>query len=574
MSVDNDKRSQKDEELDRFWTLEETLPPKKRRGRFSEDTDAVLIELEDKTQPETNEGTTFREVLGYTIPKNGNEKARQTAGRDAYKPIPVLEYVNETSLINKVTVWQWPSKYQFYERFQTDAERYFDRRGYECPRAPFFSYIPQYIQLSKAQYEWYFWWRECVRDGGYPDTDYSYILLYIYEIINLPEKIKPEDGVRLLVSLWLGYRDRYKKLDELLSELVCDYCLINRLSPPAGLIGDRLGEMINSMSLKEFYLSELDITSDKSAYASLLMNLSSNYDWHASRYFTAETADMFRKHMTAAFSYAVRVLSDNNARYFSNTDRFSKARLTRDAYAGSLCAYNVKRRIDVEYRTFTRSIELRLIVTDLVKCVENGVRTLLKVKARLSTPHLEDIHRNAVSAYFAPFKEEQTAKSGTRKANTVPDYEKQYEAESGTLSIENALKLETGSWEVAEVLGEFEDMPTAAEPIKLPGSDTPPTNPAADLKPGPDLSSETNESPDDRVMHGLKLLMENKSTGFAEYAVSLNMFADTLAEQINEALYETVGDIVCEDCGEGYIIIEDYREDISGYLSQYRTEDK
>ena len=72
----------------------------------------------------------------------------------------------------------------------------------------------------------------------------------------------------------------------------------------------------------------------------------------------------------------------------------------------------------------------------------------------------------------------------------------------------------------------------------------------------------------DRVVHGLRLLIDGKASEFAAYAVELNMFADTLAEQINESLYDEIGDVVIESDGEVYIIIEDYREDIDGILDE------
>ena len=573
MSADDNKKMTKDEELDSFWTLEETLPSKKRRGRFSEDTDTVLIELDDKQSDDNQSTGTFREVLGYTIPKSGAQKLQQSDIRNTYKPIPVLEYVRENSLVTKVSVWQWPSKYQFYERFQSDAERYFERKGYPCSHVNYFSYIPQYIQLNRDQLEWYFWWRECVRNGEYPQTDYSYILLYIYEVINLPEKIKPDDGVKLLVSLWLNCRDRHKKLDALMSELICDYCLINRIAPPTDMIGDKLTDLITSMSLKEFYLSELDITNDRAAYAKLLMNLSSNYDWHTSKYNTAEYAEAFRKHIPEAFTYAVCRLSEQNVRYFANIGQFTSAKVTRDAYAGSLCAYNVKRRIDVEYRTFTRSIELRLIVTDLIKCAENGVRAMLKIKARLSVPNLSDEHKQAVADYFAQFRNDPIYGASSKKAKTVPEYEKQYDAESGPLSIEGAQQLENISWNVAQVLGELEPEPAESTPIPEPAVVSEPKAAPETIPESPVRSEDTAASP---VIRGLKLLADGNSAAFAELAASLNMFEDTLAEQINEALYDSVGDIVLVYSGEGYNIIEDYREDVTAYIAENSggTEDK
>ena len=47
------------------------------------------------------------------------------------------------------------------------------------------------------------------------------------------------------------------------------------------------------------------------------------------------------------------------------------AKIVRDAFCGSLCARNVKRRLEVEYLSHSRSQEQRLYITDIVKHAEN-----------------------------------------------------------------------------------------------------------------------------------------------------------------------------------------------------------
>ena len=65
---------------------------------------------------------------------------------------------------------------------------------------------------------WYLWFRELVGKGQYPDTDYSYILLYVYEIINLPHCGDAMERREILLGLWLNYRKRYAQLDSYLPE--------------------------------------------------------------------------------------------------------------------------------------------------------------------------------------------------------------------------------------------------------------------------------------------------------------------------------------------------------------------
>ncbi len=542
--ADGDKFDKKLDEIDSFWTLDETMPGAKRRTPFSTDTETTLLEIDDTTQVKPT---------GVAIPKKSDAPKERI--RDTYKPIPLLEYFSDDSFVKKVSVWMWQSKYSFYERFVSDAERIHTMVGRESPHEHFFSYIPQYSQLGTKQLAWYLWWRENVRRGVYPDTDYSYIVLYIYEIINLPEIISPEVGLDILCRIWLNYRDRHKSVDVLLGEIVCDYCLINRLPAPLDKIGSKRSEILAEVSLKEFYFSMSEVTENTDAYSTLLMNLASNYDWKKSKYLTPETSDDFKRHIPAAFAHAVKTLASNGDRMFAEVTNLRTAKMTRDAYSGSLCAYNVKRRIDVEYLSFTRSPELRLIVTDLIKCAENGVRAMLRIKSRLAVGMLDDVRKAAVGSYFAPIKAKVEAKAKT------PEYEAQYDAATSTLSVDDALKLEEKSWQVADMLGGFEDAPTFEVPEVT-----------VDVEEKAEVKPEVVTSSDIDILAVLKLLMDGNSVGFAEYASAHNIFSETLAERVNDALYDVIGDIAVELDVEHYIIIEDYREDIESYIAESENE--
>lgn len=54
----------------------------------------------------------------------------------------------------------------------------------EVAFTPFKSYWPIFDQMTAHQFKWYFYWREEVRSGRYPDTDLSYLFVYFYELIH------------------------------------------------------------------------------------------------------------------------------------------------------------------------------------------------------------------------------------------------------------------------------------------------------------------------------------------------------------------------------------------------------
>ena len=87
-----------------------------------------------------------------------------------------------------------PFGFEFYTKFCKDAARYFSLTHEPCEYVYFFSYMPQYDQMTVSQMSYYLYWRDEVRKGNYIKTDINYLFLYIYEIINLPEKLHPSEG--------------------------------------------------------------------------------------------------------------------------------------------------------------------------------------------------------------------------------------------------------------------------------------------------------------------------------------------------------------------------------------------
>ena len=89
--------------------------------------------------------------LRYTSSAFGDRKNAHTSAQYDAKPSdePLFTYSPESNpLIKEVTVKLWPARYSFYEQFRHDAERLFEIRGAPCPAVPFFSFTPQYSQLS------------------------------------------------------------------------------------------------------------------------------------------------------------------------------------------------------------------------------------------------------------------------------------------------------------------------------------------------------------------------------------------------------------------------------------------
>jgi len=544
---------------------------------------AAERDLSRATQPGLGEGEKSGEPAvnrppGISPWDNGGEavpRANTAQGENQ----PYLTYTPDYNrLIFEVRVSEWPSPYTFYERFRSDARRYLDYPAKECRPAPFFSFMPQYVQLNADQRAWYFYWRSLVREGKFPPTDFGYVMLYIYELINLSDVLSPDEVLSRLCDVWLGYRVQHPRLDRYLSEWVCDLCLIHKLPVPYERLKAIYPQIIAAARFKEFYVGCND--SSDMPFAEALFCFNSGYDWRHSKYMTDENRHLFEEHIRGAFLYACKKLQEeatgNEGPHGLNLLGSAlksygiRQRAVRDAYSGALCSYEIKRKIEVVYFSCTRSPELRYIVTDMVKYAENNVRAMLGIKSRFGTPNLPESAKKYIAEYFAPLRA-----SRKKKDEEPPEYERYYEADSHGISPEAALELERSSWETTKKLIEAFDEP-AAEQINdsakdLPASVPPESSLAENEKLNGALLSDTRilagggqasgegGSEFDICRQAFAFLRDGDTGGFIALAERLNILPDTLIEKLNEYAYDIIGDIAAEpDEKAGWRLVPDY----------------
>lgn len=592
-------------ETDSFWELDEMLPVKKSPQRFSYDTEAEEIGLGNTAESEISEPIPKRQLTEKTAAALAAARKALSEAENKLKTVSAAAYhdrrtacaewqTNRASLsgtsenageiiceyvparnplIKKVTVKSWDAKYSFYGRFRTDALKYAGVKGVPCGRVPFFSYTPQYSQLSDDQLACYLYWRDLVNCGKYPDIDYAYILLYIYEIINLPDVIPPQDGADRLCRVWSAYREKHKNLDRILPGWLCDYCLIGQIDPPSSVPITDCTQGV--LFLREYYAGYSP--NSPSPYASALFACASDYDYRKSRFITSENRELFDKHIKSAFVYAFGKVEKEGRTIFAPIGERSTVRMnmTRDAYSGAVCAYNVKRRIELEYLSCARSPELRFAVTDTVKYAENNVRALLGIRSRYHTSNLAMPLRSAVDEYFAPLKREQKKKP----EEPIPEYEKYYDARETDFSLAAAKELEESSWATTGLLvgddGE-EGFPDPQLDGRNTDSESITASPSveSDHFPAPYRSAETSDTVTsgqadcEYIKKALFCVLSDDPDSFREIASTRGLLPDTLCEEINEALFDEFGDTVVFAEGNRYLPIPEYTEDITEWMKK------
>ncbi|MBE6531142.1 MAG: hypothetical protein E7679_03500 [Ruminococcaceae bacterium] len=544
MDFKNDRSRKK--ELDDFWDIYMITPKVSKPLRPSgKSTDTVEITVSSVLESMADDNIFKSEKLSSNL-NNGGTIHKYISPVDtppkAQTEPPELEYFPRNSLIHKVSVFKWGSPYNYYEDFYQDALRLMAQRGSKTEHVPFFSYVPQYNQLNKKQMAFYLYFRERARQGEYIEADQSYILLYVYEIINLGEAMDVRFGQSQLAALWSAYSEKYPRINKMLLEWICDYSLIHRLTPPAGLDLQRVAA---SCTLKEFFVAQG--RNDYEDYARILLAFSSSYDFHTSKFATGENLLIYEKYVPQALAVALKALSGNG---ILSDVGFNDCTLPRDAYSGALCSHRIKRRIEIEYCSFSRTNDLRYMIGDMVKYCENKIRAHIGVKSRLSCYSLSVEMRKILDEFFdINLVRERKRQIKTKKQ----EYDVLYDLPVKPLSLSHAERIEAESWETTKDLIEAFD---GEEDIEAEQSEEIFVYDSAktDAKEESELIGALGKYAD--FAHAVFISDVNKQR---ELSAALGSMPDSIVDKINEISYDVIGDILIEHDGEKYVVIDDYK---------------
>ncbi len=581
MAQDPAKKTSRRDELNDFWDIDRLIPtPKQSERRPASRPTPTAVEIEVPAREDTRERISPTQLTVFSSTSENTHYVPPHTAEEEKKSEPILAYSPDGVLIHRVQVFAWASGFHYFDQFDKDAAHYATLEPpIDMPRrTSFFSYFPQYVQMNRRQAEWYLYWRAEARRGTYLDTDYAYILLYAFELINLDaeEEVTARRHRDAMASVWMAYRRTYPQLDHYMCEWLCDYCLIHRLQAPLDLLAPALDDIIVGSRLKEFYLvSVIDPTSEdrrdkRLSTARILMRHCCQYDYRKSKFAQGEHKELFDKTIPAAVASVLPLLlgSDSQPPVITMQD----STVTRDAFTGALCSYRHKRRITVSYTSFSRSHDLRFLIGDMVKHVENRLRSWIGVRSRLSVMSLPIPLRDALDAYLNPIAPAKSPPVNKKKEMARPAYEALYDLPQKPLSLSDADAIEAGSWETTKILTdafgggrEAESLPlVSVSPI---GEEVFPAQPAP--LPADPISLDQTVSPLAAALGDLMpflcAALNRDRDAERAFAAAVHKMPDAIADAINAITAEIeIFDMVLEDDGTGmYVVLDDYRDDLS-----------
>ncbi|WP_454191437.1 TerB N-terminal domain-containing protein [Paenibacillus sp. Marseille-Q7038] len=296
----------------------------------------------------------------------------------------------------------WEKQFMFLTREQTFVKQAREFESVVCSEAPFVSYRaywPTYEQMSSAQKKWYFYWRKEVKQGRYPDTDLSYLFLYIYELIHGVGWTAPEEGLALLDEVWFGYGEREKKIDTYMREWIYDFCLVHGLEMPYKELMEKIPRKLSD-ELKErewmrrFTSDPLDLPWD-------MLSMLLNYDAEQSRFFKEQG----RKEMK---TYAPKVIALVDRYWLKKhglrlIHRFWPEEVTRKRILFRSAVYDPDfygKHAEVRVFPISDHPPFRDYLTQLVRYTENKLREFMGFKGRLRGVKLESEVEELVTRYL------------------------------------------------------------------------------------------------------------------------------------------------------------------------------
>lgn len=538
-----------------FWDIADLVPPRKASAgrtppRYSTEANEILIPVPSEKQaaggvPTTQEKEPLladRPVDPFAVPPE--------------KPTPILCYRPERSLLREVRIYPWRVRYTYYEQFYRMAHRNFAREGAPCEETEFFAYMPQYTQLTAPQEAYYFWWRTNFRKGKCLPASFSYLLLFLYELINTQDLMQPAQGQAQMLQLWFSYRGEHPRLDTLIREWLCDHALIHQLPPPV-LPHEMMGEVLSGRRLKEFYVSGMRDTDDE---VTAMLAFCNNYDYTKSKFYTDETAGLYDRVLAGGVKKALIYYRKNN----KNAAPEAISTLKWDAFLGAICACSAKYTIEVEFSSFSHSSEMRYVITDVLKYCENGIRAALSIKSRLTVYQVPTPLCHELDAYLEQVLPKKAPKRGEKKQ--IPEYERRYELPRHTLDLRHAARIEADSWETTQKLVEtFAQEPQEAPRAVLQAPAVFAENPTDVMRFSEDLPENDKAADAPSLKRALGALCEfvrlaaaKDKTAQRAFAQRSNEMLDAVADRVNTVAGDVFGDILLEDLGGYYGVIEDY----------------
>ena len=486
----------------------------------------------------------------------------------------------------------------------------------DCPyNGTFKSYFPTYNAMSDRQLRGYFTWRAQVRRGNIEETSTSFAFLYLYELICGVGVDDPLDGFDKIKAFWDAYRAFEPGIDRFARVWLQDYAVFHGLDPK--LLRDSKTVMFDNalielrraardlapaqapsgQTAKRRKTSEptLPLPPDETREERLMaaINALSTYNLNNSRLDRGHHRDL--RHVACAVYVRMARYYDTHRKTGIVASLFGEETAMPYTMFASAVFFAPERHKDCEYR---------LDPIHIYRC-QNGFWECMRIhgsrqkssklgemmracdqRLRLALDPAHPLKEEKVPKYLAKIIDDEivawlswdaahqpvkididlsqlghirNAAAQTREALLIDE-----EREDDTLT--EAVEADSGQPE-AEPAAASTQQNEADEPtISTEQFGVVAPLLAPEPTPATPMSAGTASALAHAAEDYLRALLEQNAAQAASAVERSGQSEDMLVDNINEALFDLVGDTVIEFGAAGPQIIEDYEADVRGYL--------
>ena len=526
-------------EKDDFWNIERILP--KTRKSNIENSVINTADVSNSSLKGVSDGINIKSLFDSI-----NQKKSANSFEDAIIKERDYEYFKQSAVVNYAYSGIYNNSFTYPDSIRQDALHYFSKPHSSCEYVDYYSVRPSFSDLNSSQLDYYLYWRSEIYKGNYFHSSPSYALLFITEIINLPDKISASQGLELIINLWKYYFSEQEKYNRIILDVIFEYCIICNLPIPF----EKLEKILMSFDkgtnhiLYSLFVYDYLIVNNSAFSVTKLRFIFENvfgYTYKQSKYYLQDSAF---KHTIDKSFYDILYKFFNQhldvIKTVINRRRCSSVpiKVIRPAFVMFHMDTSIRRNIVYEYYSFDKNDSVFESLINIAKYLENKFRSFFGIRTRLYSEVLPVEIKSVIDNIFFTAYSKKTRTDVPLPSNQIH--------EKFEIDIKSAQTIEENSWQTTKMLTEgieiFEDITE---------------NPVAEQT---ELSDEFNEI-EKGVLH---LLISSKKEQASDLCRNSGVFLDSVVAAINEKSLNLIGDILVNV--SNHEVYEDYIEEIYNYL--------
>lgn len=522
-------------EKDDFWNIDRILPKSNTVGNTPHKVETVEV----TTGAASRNGVDIRALFAAI-----NEKKSVNSFESSIEKEYDYTYFSESRVITYAYIGKYSNILAYDNRSRTYALELFDKSpDTDSEFVEYFSFKPSFSDLSKAQRDYYLFWRYNIRQGFFAKTSPSYVFLLVSEIVNLPDKIPPKEGLDLIISLFDECIDDIPKYERLISDVLFEYCVVHNLQIPYKRISsivykfkNPISNIIGSLFVFDYLLNRSSDFSEEELKFVFEKNLSFSYSSGKHYSENSKLAFMLDSYFYKILGIFIRETPECITQIYSrHENRASPIKVIRPTFLLINASSEIKKNLVFEYYSFDKTDVELLYLLNIAKCIENKFRGLCGIRARLTVTPLDENSRRTLDRIFDSVIPNKRDTETPVKANNKKVH----------INFNAAQKIEEASWETTKMLTEgidvFDDIPETS-------------NEAEVFRAFTDL--ETN------VIHAL--IKKDLDSAIAE-CQKQGVFLDAVITTVNEKALDIFNDVIIDT--ENMSVYDDYVTDVEQLIN-------